>query len=358
MDIDIDQIQRQGRWAGDSMHKGYLTSLPRRFMRGMAGFQPEHGGAYFIARAQVEPPSELVLLIFSKLNHWLQQPTDDIATKQFLKLLNYLRVVFLQDSVILRNRYPTHSLWHHKVFKHPLYLTFAANVIARLDDKDRDMNSQIQLAIPLLGQQVLNLDASLSSLIAGGFNQQREQAEKLEGKLDDFLDGKITFELTPIKRQKVLGMMANSRDTPISIDPRLQASSSTNSISFVSPTRRTASSSHAERQRPSSPCPQAPSYFLNRQVHTVPDLFREWTIGLGTDPSVASLNDQYGCSWRKEWVGKDKEFYSKRYAIIKSIYAQAQGGSLKATVTRMEAERLSKKTTLNGLATQLRKASK
>jgi len=58
-------------------------------------------------------------------------------------------------------------------------------------------------------------------------------------------------------------------------------------------------------------------------MQMVIDLFKEWTIGLEIGPFVASLNDQYGYAWRKSWSDKDKEFYSKRYAIIKSIYIRA-----------------------------------
>jgi len=35
---------------------------------------------------------------------------NNIVTKQFLKLLNYLRVVFLQNVVILCSRYSIYSL--------------------------------------------------------------------------------------------------------------------------------------------------------------------------------------------------------------------------------------------------------
>ena len=91
-------------------------------------------------------------MIFPKLDYWLQQKVDDIATKQFLKLLNYLRVVFLQDFVILRSRYSTHSLWHHEVFKHSLYLVFVVDVAAHLENKDRDIDTQIRLAMSLLEQ--------------------------------------------------------------------------------------------------------------------------------------------------------------------------------------------------------------
>ena len=82
-------------------------------------------------------------MIFPKLDYWIQQKSDDIATKHFLNLLAHLRIVFLQDSVLLRPQYPEHCLCNLDVFKHPLYATFAADVIASLDDKDRDMDSQI-----------------------------------------------------------------------------------------------------------------------------------------------------------------------------------------------------------------------
>jgi len=84
---------------------------------------------------------------------------------------------------------------------------------------------------------MLNLNASLLSLILDGFNSQHEQATRMEGKLDNFLDNKITFELIPIKRQKLLNLA--TKDTPISIDPRLQSQSFSFTIfvSFVSSTK-------------------------------------------------------------------------------------------------------------------------
>lgn len=42
LNISEDQIQYAGNWNTNSMHQGYLTSLPQKFMRGMAGFDPEH----------------------------------------------------------------------------------------------------------------------------------------------------------------------------------------------------------------------------------------------------------------------------------------------------------------------------
>lgn len=86
------------------------------------------------------------------------------------------------------------------------------------------MDSQIPLAIPILGQQVLNLNSSMLDILTNGFNKQLEHTSKLEGKLDDFLEGKVAFTFTPVKMQKLLNTSA-ATDSAIPIDPRLQRSS-------------------------------------------------------------------------------------------------------------------------------------
>lgn len=44
------------------MHRGYLMTLPRKFMRGMAGFDPNFPGTYHILRSTVEPQQSCYLL--------------------------------------------------------------------------------------------------------------------------------------------------------------------------------------------------------------------------------------------------------------------------------------------------------
>lgn len=47
----------------------------------------------------------------------------NIATKAFLELLLHLRIVFLQDSVILRTSYPKHELWTLDSFSLDIIIT-------------------------------------------------------------------------------------------------------------------------------------------------------------------------------------------------------------------------------------------
>ena len=47
-----------------------MTSLPCKFMRGMAGFNPTIAGNYYIARAKIMPPAMLEALVLPKLDSW------------------------------------------------------------------------------------------------------------------------------------------------------------------------------------------------------------------------------------------------------------------------------------------------
>lgn len=60
-----------------------------------------------------------------------------------------------------------------------------------------------------------------------------------------------------------------------------------------------------------------PTYQLSRTIITVPDLRGEWTTGSGTSPSVQSLEDSYGASWRP--LQSERIFYSRRKVIIDEI---------------------------------------
>ena len=95
LDIDVEQIQRADRWIDNFMHKDYFISLPRQFIRDIIDFQLKHVDTYFIVKKYIQSSKELLKLIFSKFNHWMKQSTKDITIKQFLKLLIYLRRIFL-----------------------------------------------------------------------------------------------------------------------------------------------------------------------------------------------------------------------------------------------------------------------
>jgi hypothetical protein len=113
------QIRRAGRWNTDAMTGAYLSYLPRAFMRSIAGF-PKEGKGYFLPRAREVPDEALCSKIWPDTDVWLRRMEAyhpdradnevvrlDLAGSGFLRLLRALRVIMLQDSVVLRN---SHSI--------------------------------------------------------------------------------------------------------------------------------------------------------------------------------------------------------------------------------------------------------
>jgi len=67
--VSEDQIRRAGRWNQEQMVGCYLNSLPRKFMRQMAGHPPQMG-CFEIRRAGLMPSEALRSMIWPELDSW------------------------------------------------------------------------------------------------------------------------------------------------------------------------------------------------------------------------------------------------------------------------------------------------
>lgn len=100
-----------------------------------------------------------------------------------------------------------------------------------------------------------------------------------------------------------------------------------------------------------------PLYRLSRNVRTIPDLWKEWTIGLGCLPSIHELDRLYGSRWR---IGNEIQHYSTRKRIIDEVKRRAGSSATaedyKAVVREMEEERAHSKASLDKVSKALRTA--
>jgi hypothetical protein len=134
----------------------YLNALPREFMRRMAG-HPVQVGCFEIGRAAVAPPNVLLSLIWPELDIWKDRfwlnpgQINDLAATGLTNLLFYLREVILQESVMLRSRFPDNAVWTHPVFQHAAYEPYAREVAKQLyGGESENQLSQLYQALPQL----------------------------------------------------------------------------------------------------------------------------------------------------------------------------------------------------------------
>ncbi|EIE89012.1 hypothetical protein RO3G_13723 [Rhizopus delemar RA 99-880] len=288
--VSGDQQRMVGRWGTDRMVGCYVSSLPVEAMKSLAGFNGQQHSNYFLPRAVIKPSLTLQRLVFKDIEYWKERFNtghdiqEDIAGPNFLNLLAHLRIVLLQDSVVLKKKYPQYYLWNCEIFQTELYRNFEVEVLGSLEEEEEAFlsNRRVQLAMPEL---VSTLQAGFGTITSSLLSMKAVNAtefKKINQSFGDFFAlGNAHFNST-----------ANS------------------GASF--PTALTEPSPAGQAQR-AEPEEIQTFYKMNREIVSVTDVWREYSEGLGGNPSVQYLEERYGTAWRKE--RKDSRFFSRRNEI-------------------------------------------
>lgn len=403
------QVRRDGQWNQEQLSERYRSHLPRQFLRSMAGFQPGGLGSFFLERAEVTPPESLTRAIWPWVDDWLawfeseepappsldpagenESPVDrrDVAAQAFLHLLDQLRTVILQDSVILRDEFPDHVMWSDPVFRQPEYAAFAAQIrqslpshrstpTAATASSPMPQQLQFQETVMLIREELEGLRreiARLGQLLDAErqerSNAAREQIAALQqhvATLQQLNDGVLAREPSSSSSAAAhTTIQQPNRPSPSAARPPPSVSAPLPASSSLAPGRPQPSPTVAQTQQPnganshqpgaasvSGPAP-SPRYTMSRNVQTVPDLWKEWTQGVDGNPSIQELESRHGASWRTDQ--KEKMFYHRRRKIVEEIERRhtQEGMSYEAAVEELERVRTEKKLSLHKLSEALR----
>lgn len=126
------------------------------------------------------------------------------------------------------------------------------------------------------------------------------QIDQLTSAINDFVGGSFTCQFVP--RSQAQG----SRDAPV-----VAARGSVGPLAPVPlPVTALAKATPAEPGQ----------YSMSRAVHTIPELWQEWTVGLDGQPSIKRLDELYGSRWRSgPSKASERQFYSRRKTLIVEI---------------------------------------
>lgn len=345
------QIRRGGRWNNDQMTGCYLTDLPRQFMRGMADFDPDYATSYFVPRETIKPPPVLRQRIWPQLDHWRRAHLElsgasevvepNLAAGGFLELLDKLRDVFLQDSVFRRREHPAHPIFRDPLFSTAEYAGFATAVEAAADTiRHEDPHLvAIEKAIPSVNERLRSIASVMQTgqgSLATGLAKVQGEVSELTGKLNDFLTGSFSLTFSPGK-SRLLPQGYNPAGQPYQQMPPFPSLCGASGTSAAVDLGGPLPVAPVKLPQPEQALHSvAPSYQLSRQVATVPDLWREWTMGLGGLPAVAALDAMYGNRWRSP---SERQYYSMRKVIVDEITAMARNrlDDKEAVATAVEA---------------------
>jgi len=120
-----------------------------------------------LKRAVDQPSESLQKMIFpfvdAALDGMVQRTRaqdTDMAAEGFLRLLKFLRVVILQDSITMKNRCSHWRIWSLSVFTSPLYVAFAEQSMRENTVQD-PTDLAIETVVPTIAAALENLQNSL-----------------------------------------------------------------------------------------------------------------------------------------------------------------------------------------------------
>lgn len=321
----------------------YLSRIPYAGVRILAGF-PAQRGLYYLPRADIDPPTEIVEKIFPQAVEWEKRLEDaldceeDLAGQGFCKLLLLLRKVLVQDMACLQPMYPNLPLFQHPIFNNQLFLDYSQQVINHIKTAEDPMEVRIASVLP-----------ELSSVLEGLKQSHNSTATSLQTSLQN-LNQDVN------KRLDLITSHLNSKNQETTMTITLNPSSS--EIVNVSHNSNPDSSSSSSIPPPISSNPNidlnvphtTPKYKLSRGLTTVPHVWQEWFSGINGGPSIHSLLTKYKTSsqWRAPGEG-EKKLFLRRSKIIKEIQrmASAEGISTSDAILSLETARQNEKRSLD-----------
>ncbi len=96
----------------------------------MAGFPPDDPTVYYLPRASLAPPDELIQQIFPALDEWkIQHKEGNNCQKNYaldgnLRLLSWLRIVILQDAAVMIDNYQPNVVFKHTFFSSQEFMSY------------------------------------------------------------------------------------------------------------------------------------------------------------------------------------------------------------------------------------------
>ncbi|KAN0085075.1 hypothetical protein V8E54_001542 [Elaphomyces granulatus] len=222
------QIRRAGCWNNDQMTGCYLTNLPFEFMRGQADFEPAFSSSYFLAR-----DSGHTWIVGGRLPEATERVESNLAAGAFLELF------YPQDAALLRREFPQHDLFNDPIFTTSEYAEFEAAVTAAV------------------------------------------RAARGE---DPHLVARFAIACAPSPAWSRLAWRATTRCAA----PLLSHLGAAESRSHSPPLPAAAGPMPAPTAIESFE-EQPPTHRLSRGTTTITDLWEEWTVGLGGQPSVEEV---------------------------------------------------------------------
>ncbi|CAD6896671.1 unnamed protein product [Tilletia laevis] len=353
--VASSDIERLGGWkqSKGAMEQSYLTHLPVRALRALAGFSPD-GGTYFLRRDGPDPSEDLLKMIFPQVEVWQASLDEDTISAtggadKFLELVRFLRRVLLQDIFILQDIQPAHPVLRHVIFKSEQFSAWTVLQRSHLEQVDHPMELALKQVMPQIHEQLVALGEQQKSTLQYVQDMQRASAvsTELQRRRDEVLMHELQRHTAAVMRIKFADLSSlpssAAADNAGASSATTEGGTSGTSALFLTPA--TALNSPAEaRSIPHTTSSSPPlaleaapslSYGLSPSVRTVAQVWEEWKVGFNGGPSLEGLEKEHGTKWCGGPASAARRAFLRRMVIVKAIQ-DTQGQSVEMRIAALQ----------------------
>jgi len=322
-----------GWWNIDSFTGSYQSrSLPYDVMRVLAGFHQDPL-SYSLKRDVIEPPNELKTKLFPWVEEGFEQINQLLTSKEkesehsglgFLRMLDYLRKVFLQDAAAyyLDSEYGSFDVFKLELFTLPEFKKFYKKVTDTIADTSQDVLFEA------------GTERKLTQLLESQLSSEKRDLTILE-KLDsvnEAIEKSIEKSEQKLKRsfQNAFLHASNSFSSDTAETSTLYNQCNQEEVLETQNSRENSIEEEKE-----IPIHKLADFSV---VNSVGMVYKEWFEGWDGRPSITQLIENYGNSWR---VKAEKKTFSRRKKIISELkrLMEDEGKSPDEAIQILEAKR-------------------
>jgi Centromere DNA-binding protein complex CBF3 subunit, domain 2/Transcriptional activator of glycolytic enzymes len=356
LSIPDAELRRLGHWDFSRMAKHYSSGVSREAAREMAGHRKGEG-AYYLSRECLVPPMELQKLVFPRLEESLNyinsfEPKDrDRAAQAFLLTLQWLRIVLIQDAIILSDMFPKSPLWQIYPFRSPLFLDFKQLALQAIEEDEHPNNVHLQKMIPVVADRLL----VMSQVIGDGFRNVERVVQTNQETSHLLLNNINTLLSKTHETERQLSLLNRGAqgfvDAYNSALPQALPPPSMDSFDPQAEPQPQICDGHTQKA--------TPLYIPNPNIQSVEHVWEEWYDGLADDsdgkrgPAIKELEGRHKAAWRRP--GYVTKRFQRRRSIVRrlDIVAERLGISSREAARRVELWKSEMKMSLDKLQKEI-----